>query len=325
MASSVPRRSVSCTARSACIRGSCSAAVRTRVTATTAAPPSPSASARNTALPAGRGAAKTASRTGAGIEGSRRPTKCAGSAATLSSCATASKDVPPSSLSRAASAALRAACVPCSRIIVATIPSRTAASEGERRIGEHQLLQRRRGAQGRRTRALEEARHVARLQVVLLRERVEIGARLCGFRLQLLLNFAEAIGCTVATQLRLEFATRLVEGFALAGLDLIEAADVIAELRLHGTLDLAHRHGVQRIRERRDKAAALRPAEIPAVVRGSGVLGVLLRQLAKVLARLRLCQDLLRLGESCGVVLAGNENVPRVPFLGHFEPALVLL
>src|SRR5437773_604511 len=106
--------------------GGNAAAVRTAVTATTAAPPSPSASARNSGLPAGRGAAKTASRTGAGIEGSRRPTKCAGSAGTLSSCASAWKDVPPSSFARAPSAALRAACVARSRIRVAAIPSRTS-------------------------------------------------------------------------------------------------------------------------------------------------------------------------------------------------------
>src|SRR5258705_7608636 len=130
-----------------------------------------------------------------------------------------------------------------------------------------------------------------------------------GRRVQLLVNLAERIGRAVAAQLRLEIATRLLEGFALAGLDLIQTDDVIAELRLHRALDLAHRHAEERIRKGRDKAAALGPPQIPAVVRGAWVLGVLLRQLAKVLARLRLCQDLLRLRKGCGVVLAGDQNV----------------
>src|SRR5256886_10074879 len=97
-----------------------------------------------------------------------------------------------------------------------------------------------------------------------------------------------SVGGAVAAQLRLEIGARLLEGFALAGLDLIEPDDVIAELRLHRPLDLAHMHAVERIRKRRDKAAAFGPPEIPAVFRRARVLGILLREVAKVLARLRL-------------------------------------
>src|SRR5437763_1444493 len=67
------------------VSSSCAAAVRTRVTSTSAAPPSLSESSRKTGFPAGRGTENTASRTGAGMDGSWRPTKCAGSALTLSS------------------------------------------------------------------------------------------------------------------------------------------------------------------------------------------------------------------------------------------------
>src|SRR5205823_1253126 len=190
---------------------------------------------------------------------------------------------------------------------------------------EQELLERRREPKRWPARALHKARHIPRQQVVLLREGAEIGARLGHLRLQLLLNLPEAIGGAVAAQLRLEIAPRLLEGLTLAGLDLIESDDVIAELRLHRPLDLAHTHAVERLRERRDEAAALRPPQIAAVLGRARVLGVLLRQLAKVLARLRLGEDLLRLREGCGVVLAGDENVPRVALLRHFQPAPALL
>ena len=144
------------------------------------------------------------------------------------------------------------------------------------------------------------------------RERLQVRAGLRGLGLQPLLDLTEPIGRAIALDLRLEVAPRLLEGFGLARLDLIEPDDVIAELGLHRPFDLADLHAEERIRKGRDKAAALGPPQIPAVVRGAWVLGVLLRQLAKVLARLRLCQDLLRLGKGCGVVLAGDENVPRV-------------
>src|SRR5215470_11238680 len=110
----------------------------------------------------------------------------------------------------------------------------------ERRLAEHQLLQLRGRAERRAARALHELLRLALLQVELLRECTEIRTRLGELRLQLLLDLPEAISGARAPYLRLELRTRLFEGFPLPCLNLIEADDVIAVLRLHRSSDLAH-------------------------------------------------------------------------------------
>ena len=94
---------------------------------------------------------------------------------------------------------------------------------------------------------------------------------------------------------------------------------MIAVLRLDGPLDLSDCHTKEGIRERRDKAAALRPAQIPAVLCRARVLRVLLGEFAEILPRLRLREHLLRLRERCGVVLARDQDVARVALLGYEE------
>ena len=82
-------------------------------------------------------------------------------------------------------------------------------------------------------------RNLAGLQLELLRHGIEVCAGLLETPLQLLLSIAEAVRGPVATQLRLDFSARLLEGLRLARLDLIHADDVIAVLRLHRPADLA--------------------------------------------------------------------------------------
>src|SRR5260370_423446 len=82
------------------------------------------------------------------------------------------------------------------------------------------------GAERRGAGALEERRDLTVLEVKLLREHVQVHVRLGQFRLQLFLDLAEAVGSTVAAQLRLKIRTRLLEGLALGSLHFIEADDV---------------------------------------------------------------------------------------------------
>jgi len=86
-------------------------------------------------------------------------------------------------------------------------------------ISEHQSLQRRPAPSGGAPASLRKLA-TSPSAGCIAGERGEISTRLGGPRLQLLLNLTEAIGRAVAAQLRLKIATRLLEGFALAGLDL---------------------------------------------------------------------------------------------------------
>jgi len=73
--------------------------------------------------------------------------------------------------------------------------------------------------------------------------------------------------------------------------------DVEAILRAHQIRDLAHRHCEDRMVKRRHRHALLHPAQLAALVLAARVVGVLLRQLGKVLAvsLLQLIQHALRL------------------------------
>ena len=134
------------------------------------------------------------------------------------------------------------------------------------RLAEEQLLQRWGGPERGGSRALLEGGHVLNLQSVFLRECVQVSAGLLELALQLLLDLPETIGRLVTTQLRLEIRTCLLEGLGLARLDLIQANDVITELRLHRACDLAHLHGEQRIRKGLHEACAIGPAQVAAVL-----------------------------------------------------------
>src|ERR1700722_10031074 len=113
----------------------------------------------------------------------------------------------------------------------------------------------------------------------------------------------------------------------MRGLHFIKADYVVAVLGLDRTFDLPDRHAEQRIGKGRNAAATLGPAEVAAVLGRAGVLGVLLGEFAKILARLGLRQHLLGQGERRGIVLGRDrdQDVARMALLGDQEAALGLV
>lgn len=69
----------------------------------------------------------------------------------------------------------------------------------------------------------------------------------------------------------------------LRGLDLVEANDVIPVLRLHWSADVADFHRESRFVERFDHQSTGKEAEIATLLRGTGILGKLRRELTEFL------------------------------------------
>jgi hypothetical protein len=87
---------------------------------------------------------------------------------------------------------------------------------------------------------------------------------------------------SLIAKLGLEFRAHFIERTNLSGFDLIEFENVIAELRLHWTADLARLHAEECLFEWTDEHAALRPAEITTLRCRARIFGVFFGQFREV-------------------------------------------
>src|SRR5690606_197998 len=181
------------------------------------------------------------------------------------------------------------------RTVLADRHERAVLAALEHFLAEHRLDDVRIAAELAAALLAREVFDGAQRQIHRLRHRLELGqARKRQIR--------EPLRGVVESALRLsraiflfEFRTGLLEALYAAALDVLQLDDVIAELRLHGPADLAGLHREQRFLERPDEHAALRPAEISALLRRARILGVLLRERSEIAARPRLLGELGRL------------------------------
>ena len=136
------------------------------------------------------------------------------------------------------------------------------------------------------------------------------------------------LGHILADQGGLNGGQNLAQRLSVRHLALFHLHNVIAELGLHHSevADLLREDGAVK---RRHHGAALGEAQLAALVLAARVVGVLLGQVGKVRAVLKLLEDILRLGLGCGIRLgvgAGghtDENVARTGLFRHAVVGLV--
>ncbi len=157
----------------------------------------------------------------------------------------------------------------------------------------------------------------AELHSQLARNRVEFAETCKRLVRELLRSFVEHRLRPVLPVIRLELAAHCLEALLVRRVDLVEANDVIAELRLHRTADLALFHAEQRVRKRPDEALPRCPAKVAALCLRSGIIRVLGRKAREVLARADASGERIGLCARGVIVRSGlHQDVPAPPAFG---------